>query len=218
MKLINDAKGGYLSENEISILQKLHCCNIITFYGIIYDEPDNGIILELANRGDLYHHRIRNGKAFTEVEAKSFIKDVINGIRYIHSKDIVHRDIKLENLLVSTKYGITRTIITDFGLAVKVDKRKLKNYGQVGTCFYMAPEVRKCKIYGTQVDIYSLGIVYYLLVRKSENMEWIHLDTRKIPDQDALSDELKNIILSMVEVIPFIRVTAEQLFINTYFD
>ena len=97
-------------------------------------------------------------------------KQIINGLKYIHDNNIIHRDLKLSNIFIGFD-GIIK--IGDFGLATNIYKLK---YEEVGTIGYMAPEVLNNKIYGFEADLYSLGIIILEIFKKFQTkMEQILL-------------------------------------------
>ena len=97
-------------------------------------------------------------------------KQIINGLKYIHDNNIIHRDLKLSNIFIGFD-GIVK--IGDFGLATNIYKLK---YEEVGTIGYMAPEVLNNKIYGFEADLYSLGIIILEIFKKFQTkMEQILL-------------------------------------------
>ena len=111
---------------------------------------------------------------YTEAEAKVVVRRTLAGIEYMHANLVVHRDLKLENLLLSRDDDLSSVIIVDFGLAKRC---RDKSGGQaalphakgvddsaVGTPVYAAPEVVEQKSYGAAVDMWSLGVITYILV------------------------------------------------------
>ena len=111
---------------------------------------------------------------YTEAEAKVVVQRTLAGIEYMHANLVVHRDLKLENLLLSRDDDLSSVIIVDFGLAKRC---RDKSGGQaalphakgvddsaVGTPVYAAPEVVEQKSYGAAVDMWSLGVIAYILV------------------------------------------------------
>lgn len=96
----------------------------------------------------------------TEPEARYFMRDILNGIHYLHFKRVIHRDLKPGNLLLGD--GL-RVKIADFGLSSKIQGQDLRNT-VCGTPHYIAPEVMGHKGYSFEADIWSAGCIMYKLL------------------------------------------------------
>ncbi|OQR85128.1 kinase, partial [Thraustotheca clavata] len=147
----------------------------------------------------------------SEVAVKHIARQLLSGIQACHEKDIIHRDIKLENILVTAMDGdILSVQIADFGLSINA-KHPLSRC--CGTPFYMAPEVASGNLYGTVADMWSLGVVIYCLL------------TDEIPEAGSLHEldfscmtkAAKDFILAMLQENPHKRATATTLLNHTWF-
>jgi len=118
------------------------------------------ILSELAPYGDFFNFVLKNKKHITEKLARTFFRQLIEGLEYLHKHNIAHLDIKLENLLIGENFILK---IADFDLATFTNDR---DFGK-GTKFYRAPEIiqNKCKD-GAAADIYSAGVVLFTLLSK----------------------------------------------------
>ena len=117
-------------------------------------------MIEICAGGDLLNY-VRKRRQLKEEVAKSVFKQLINGIAYCHSKSILHRDIKLDNILLSSNGEVK---ICDFGVS-KVVKRGEMMTEQCGTPAYIAPEILADRGYeGFAVDIWSAGVVLYAML------------------------------------------------------
>merc|ERR1712032_1609454 len=127
------------------------------------------LVLELCEGGELYD-RIQQKQFYPEGEAKILIRNLLEACAFIHSKGIMHRDLKPENILLSSKVSNTEIKISDFGLA-KISKdypRRLpRSHSICGSDFYLAPEVIKQEEYGREIDIWSVGVVCYVILSGS---------------------------------------------------
>lgn len=148
-------------EREIAILKLLKHPNIIQLLDVINDETTCKIYLvfELVNGGDLFDYTIARGR-LSEREARRIMREVISAVAFCHSNMVVHRDIKLENLLMD-KDGHAK--IADFGMSALM-QTGLKMNTFCGSPMYMSPEIVQGLGYGPGVDIWSLGIVLYAIV------------------------------------------------------
>eukprot|EP00698_Gefionella_okellyi_P024112 TRINITY_DN841_c0_g1_i1.p1 TRINITY_DN841_c0_g1~~TRINITY_DN841_c0_g1_i1.p1 ORF type:complete len:789 (-),score=157.57 TRINITY_DN841_c0_g1_i1:606-2972(-) len=149
---------------EVSILKLLCHPNVVRYYGL-HQSPNGmtaNIILEFVDGGSLGHLLAdRVPSSFSEPEVANIIVQTLRGLSYLHSKKIIHRDVKPLNLLV-TKKGVVK--ITDFGLSTQVLQTCSLRRTIVGTPWYVAPEVVMAQPYSFQADIWSVGCVCSELV------------------------------------------------------
>ena len=119
------------------------------------------MVLEYAEGGDLLQH-INKVKAMTEDEAKPLFKQIVYSIAHCHCRSVLHRDIKLENILIG-ETGDAK--LCDFGISQLVDNPKQIIYDKSGTPPYMSPETFSEQGYsGFMSDIWSLGVLLYTMV------------------------------------------------------
>ncbi|ORZ21671.1 kinase-like domain-containing protein [Absidia repens] len=145
---------------EIALLQELQHENIVPYLGSRSDDTYFSIFLEYVPGGSVAGLLASYG-AFQEPLIKSFVRQILRGLTYLHGKDIVHRDIKGANVLVDNKGGVK---ISDFGISKKVegDLMQMTSTGSQrpsfqGSIFWMAPEVVKQTQYTHKADIWSVG-------------------------------------------------------------
>eukprot|EP00359_Climacostomum_virens_P006533 CAMPEP_0204904778 /NCGR_PEP_ID=MMETSP1397-20131031/5049_1 /ASSEMBLY_ACC=CAM_ASM_000891 /TAXON_ID=49980 /ORGANISM="Climacostomum Climacostomum virens, Strain Stock W-24" /LENGTH=961 /DNA_ID=CAMNT_0052073597 /DNA_START=1865 /DNA_END=4748 /DNA_ORIENTATION=+ len=156
---INEDQLGSLRK-EISMLQRLSHQNIVRYLDSNITESDLNIILEFVENGSLASV-IRSFTTISERVVSIYIKQVLEGLVYLHSQGVVHRDIKGANILV-TKEGIVK--LADFGVAMKLDDT-LKSGSLVGSPFWMAPEIIGQTGHCSQAcDIWSLGCTVIELI------------------------------------------------------
>lgn len=119
------------------------------------------IVMELCPGGDLLSY-VRKRRKLTENQAKYIFRQIIKGISYLHKNLIVHRDIKLENILLD---GHGRVKIGDFGVSKKMEHRNEILFEQCGTPTYIAPEiVREHGYLGSPVDVWSSGVCLFAMI------------------------------------------------------
>ena len=156
---------------EINLMKKLNHPNITKILEHFESEKYYLIIMEYINGGNLFSF-VKKRRKLSEKLAKFLFLQIIKGIKYIHSKNIVHRDIKLENILIDVNNNIK---ICDFGIGKILSEKDEKLYDQCGTPMYMAPEIllsTKEKGYNAfPVDLWSAGIALYIML--SGNLPFI---------------------------------------------
>ena len=145
---------------ETNLMRKLRHNSITKILETFESEKYIFIIMEYISGGNLQSF-VKKRRKLNEKTAKIFYKQIIEGIKYIHSQNIVHRDIKLENILIDLNNNIK---ICDFGVGIMINKNSIL-HDQCGTPVYMAPEIIKNEGYtGFPVDIWSSGIALYIML------------------------------------------------------
>ena len=168
MKVIKKDKENELDEqeirNEIDILKKLSHPNIVKIYEFYISENHYYIITEYCKDGELFCY-IKN--RYSERQLAVLFYQVFSGLWYLHENKILHRDIKLENIMISEKEKDNSTgeelfwvKIIDFGTAKLFEKNK-KEKDVVGSSYYIAPEVLK-QNYNEKCDTWSVGVILYM--------------------------------------------------------
>ena len=153
---------------EIEIVNQMRHPNIIFYMGVTFDEENHYyMVTELSSRGsifDLLHsnHSGSRGKVLLE-DSKIFkiIKEMALAIQYLHTKKILHCDLKSQNILLTEDWTVK---ICDFGLARYQEKFVRDNNGKVGTPHWMAPEILRGEKYTQAADVYSFGVILWELV------------------------------------------------------
>lgn len=160
----NDArKKGMIDalKREISLLRDLQHPNIVQYLGCSSSSDHLNIFLEYVPGGSV-QTMLNSYGALREPLIRSFVRQIVTGLAYLHGREIIHRDIKGANILVDNKGGIK---ISDFGISKKMEASNLlsgpgnnKNRPSLqGSVFWMAPEVVKQTSYTRKADIWSLG-------------------------------------------------------------
>ena len=136
--------------------------NIVKTYGSIDEPAYIYIVMELCEGGELLE-ALETVGTYTEADAADVVERCAETLQYLHAKGIVHRDIKPENMLLSDSHDVTSIKLADFGLANVIEgKGTLSTV--CGSPAYMAPEVHQMGDYDGAVDMYSLGIMTYLML------------------------------------------------------
>ena len=205
--------------NEVRILASIKSNFVISYKEAFYDEEENvlGIVMEYADKGDLYQKISQNKKSLSllqENEIWRIFIQLVKGLKSLHDLKILHRDMKSANVFLfsdgSAKLG-------DLNVS-KVAKKGLL-YTQTGTPYYASPEVWKDQPYNYKSDIWSLGCVLYEMITlkppfRAENMEGLYNKVIKgqysnIPSR--YSDDLSEIVRLLLQVEPESRPSCKDL-------
>ncbi|KAL7857647.1 hypothetical protein AOLI_G00177490 [Acnodon oligacanthus] len=206
-------------ENEIAVLRKIKHENIVALEDI-YESPDHlYLIMQLVSGGELFDRIVERG-FYTEQDASDLIKQVLNGVNYLHSLGIVHRDLKPENLLYFNQ-DESKIMISDFGLSKMEGAANDIMSTACGTPGYVAPEVLAQKPYSKAVDCWSIGVIAYILLcgyppfydeNDSKLFEQILKADYEFdsPYWDDISDSAKDFISNLMQKNPEKRFTCDE--------
>nr|XP_034339619.1 putative sperm motility kinase W [Arvicanthis niloticus] len=199
--------------SEIEILKTLHHPNIICLYQVLITSKHVHLVTEFAPGGTLFD-MINKDDPLREEEAKKIFWQIVSALKYCHNLDIVHRDIKPQNI-VEDKDGLMKLI--DFGLAIKQTPGTLLNV-RCGTKRFAAPEILLGEPYdGKKSDVWCLGVLLYFMTtgyypfRKGtikEIEEKIITSSYDIPTH--FSGQLENLVHQMLTVPPEKRSSIED--------
>ncbi|KAF0034281.1 hypothetical protein F2P81_014347 [Scophthalmus maximus] len=150
-------------EREVDILKEIQHPNIITLHDVFENKAEVILILELVAGGELFDF-LAEKESLSEEEATQFLKQILDGVSYLHTKHIAHFDLKPENImLLNRSVPHPRIKIIDFGLAHKIDfGNDFKNI--FGTPEFVAPEVVNYEPLGLEADMWSVGVITYILL------------------------------------------------------
>uniref|UniRef100_H0V6D1 Serine/threonine-protein kinase 33 n=1 Tax=Cavia porcellus TaxID=10141 RepID=H0V6D1_CAVPO len=237
IKTVNKEKAGSsavkLLEREVNILKSVKHKHIIHLEQVFETPKKMYLVMELCEDGELKEILDRK-RHFSENETKWIIQSLASAIAYLHSKDIVHRDLKLENIMVKSSFidannEMNLNIkVTDFGLAVqKHGGSEAMLQATCGTPIYMAPEVINAHDYSRQCDIWSIGVIMYILLcgeppflanSEEKLFELIRKGELRFEDSiwDSVSDGAKSVLKQLLKVDPAHRITAKELLDNQW--
>jgi len=155
------AKELALLGKEVKILKMLNHPNINKMIQTFDTKNHLYIVLELLEGENLFENIVRR-RVYTEQDAANVVKQIARACEYMHARDIIHRDLKPQNLVYSdNKYE--QICVTDFGLSKYMEPETLAKT-VCGTPAFVAPEVLRQEMYGTQVDMWSLGTILYVML------------------------------------------------------
>ncbi|ODN04406.1 Calcium/calmodulin-dependent protein kinase type 1 [Orchesella cincta] len=148
-------------ENEIKVLRRLQHPNIVQLLEVYEDKTRVYLVMELVTGGELFDRIVEKG-SYTEKDAADLMRQVLEAVDYMHEQGVVHRDLKPENLLYYCADEDSKIMISDFGLSKMEDSGIMAT--ACGTPGYVAPEVLAQKPYGKAVDVWSIGVISYILL------------------------------------------------------
>ncbi|XP_050415388.1 serine/threonine-protein kinase PLK4 isoform X2 [Patella vulgata] len=173
-------------KKEVEIHSRLKHPSILELYNYFEDSNYVYLVIEMCHNGELQRFLKSNCKVLTEDEARQFMKQIVEGMFYLHSHGILHRDLTLSNLLLSKDNNVK---IADFGLATQLTVPDEKHFTMCGTPNYISPEVAMRSAHGLEADVWSLGcMLYTFLVGKPPF------------DTDAVKSTLNRVILADYEI------------------
>ncbi|KAI8817463.1 kinase-like domain-containing protein [Fimicolochytrium jonesii] len=147
--------------NEVEIHWQLHHPSILELYNYFEDKSYVYLVMEICQNGELYQYIHHRKFPLTEPEARGVVAQIVRGLLYLHANGIIHRDLKLSNLLLTENYDVK---IGDFGLAVKLNDPSGEQKTMCGTPNYISPEIISRLPYGLASDVWSLGCMVVTLL------------------------------------------------------
>jgi len=207
---------------EVMVMKELNHPNLVNYVDLFLENSSLMMVMELMCGGaltDVVLHTI-----LSEKQISAITKEVLQGIDHLHQHEIIHRDIKSDNILLSMDGKIK---LTDFGFAANVvGERTRKTFA--GTPYWMAPEVIKRYQYGKKVDVWSLGIMAVEMEEgqppymKETPMHAMYLiSTRGKPDIQSwkrMSPEFQSFIKATLAYDPTKRLSANELLEHEFFS
>eukprot|EP00727_Mastigamoeba_balamuthi_P012755 m51a1_g8101 putative myosin light chain kinase (415) ;mRNA; f:84027-86682 len=204
-----------LLEREIDIMKRLKHPNIVELYEVFNTSQYIYMVMEYISGGELYDQIVARG-SFTEADAANLIKQVLSATEHMHEHGIAHRDLKPENLLLSTARA-DAVKVADFGLS-----KDFNTASQMSTCCgspsYVAPEVLGGGVYSNACDVWSIGVILYVLLSgylpffgdtQEELFDKIMSGTYSFSNKcwEDISPEAKDLLSKMLVVSPQTRIT-----------
>ncbi|CAD8212341.1 unnamed protein product [Paramecium octaurelia] len=214
----SDGIVGELLKDEISVLAKIDSPNVLKLEHYFQSRSNCYILMEYCNGGDLEKYWEREGRRLQEQKVIDIIIQVLNGLSELHKFNIIHRDIKLANILMHSD----QVKIADLGFCKQLKNKDMEVTLCLGTIGTMAPEVARYDSYGLQSDIFSIGCIFYQLLFGelpfdcSEVKVYLSaIRQQKIDFQRygvVIQNETKEVIGKMLKEDPKERLTFPQLF------
>lgn len=210
----------WMLDNEVEILRRIHHPHITSLHEIYRGKTSLSLVMDLCRGGELFEQIVKRGH-YSEENARRITHDILSAVEYLHANGVVHRDIKPENLLLVDNSEDAAVQLTDFGLSGIAKKSDMTLF--VGTPQYMAPEVLDEVEYGAPVDMWSVGVVIFVLLAgylpfdAEEEDKLFALIRSGRPAYNlypslwkTVSDSAKDLISKLFQPDPKRRLTASQ--------
>ncbi|XP_056293878.1 caM kinase-like vesicle-associated protein [Pseudoliparis swirei] len=213
------------AKNEIVILKMVKHPNILQLVDVFETKKEYFLFLELATGREVFDWILDQGY-YSERDTSNVVRQVLEAVAYLHSLHIVHRNLKLENLVYYNRLKHSKIVISDFHLA-KLGNGLIKD--PCGTPEYLAPEVVGRQRYGRPVDCWATGVIMYILLSgnppfydEADDDDFENHDKnlfRKIlagdyefdsPYWDDISDSAKSLVARLMEVDQDLRLSAQE--------
>ncbi|CAG9320045.1 unnamed protein product [Blepharisma stoltei] len=217
-----------LLQRELGSLMVVDHPNIIRLYEVYEDKHYIHLVMELCTGGDLFTQLLEKGR-YNEGEAARIIYSILHALSYLHSLHIVHRDLKPENIMFATHDANAEVKLIDFGLAKKFITEDCLLHTPVGTSYYVAPEVLQNN-YGPSCDIWSLGVILYMLLTgkppfngRSDLTIFKNILSCSYPKEgssewESLSEDAHDLLTKMLNSAPQHRITASDALNHRWFE
>ena len=192
-------------QSEIAILKEIHDDHIVNLYETFETAQEVCLVLDLVNGVELFE-KVVELKNYSEDDARELTTSILKTLDYLHSQGIVHRDLKPENLLLPANGSLSEVKLTDFGMAAKLKQGEVM-YQMCGSEGYMAPEMAEGIGYNTQVDMYSLGCICYILL--SGYPPFIPVSFPG-PEWNRVSTNAIDFVSGLLQLNPVNRMSAKQ--------
>lgn len=221
-----------LTEEEIRIARSLDHPHLVKTFDVFRDEQAGKVhmVMEFVAGGEL-QARVDNedGNQISEINAARIARNILSAVVYLHDRGIVHRDIKLENVLVVDVdiHQPMRVKLADFGSSTTLTSKRTKLNSAVGTPFYLPPEMIEHKDYDSAVDLWACGVLLYITI--SQQLPFLGFEIEEyfanvltqpleFPDDswNLISIEAQDFISALMRKDPHKRMTARQALLHPW--
>merc|ERR1719295_260421 len=243
-KLKKNKNGVSRIKSEIASQSKLNHDGIIRLHQSFITVDGNGqqqyvLILEYCDGGNLHDYlKKQKGGKLSESNCFPIFYQLVDIVRYLHQNEIIHRDLKLQNILIcgsnnasksksKSKFKTARSLrikLCDFGLAASTSISP-DRYTMCGTPNFVAPEIAKHQKHSHSVDVWSLGIILFTLLTGSppfhtgNTRQTLHkvINHKKINVPDSLSHSVRSLIHKLLHKVPLQRITIHEILSEKWF-
>ena len=219
-------------EHEVKIHYQLKHPSILELNTFFEDKNYVYLVLELCHKGEMGRYlkatataaggHNNNRPSLSEDETRHYLKQVVDGMLYLHSYGILHRDLTLSNLLLTKDMHVK---ISDFGLATQLHQADEKHFTMCGTPNFISPEIASRAAHGLEADVWSLGCLVYTLLcgRPPFDTDGIRNTLNRVMSAEYalpphLSAEAKDLIASLLKKNPHERIPLNKVIFLIYYD
>ncbi|KAM4625111.1 serine/threonine-protein kinase PLK4 isoform 1-T1 [Polymixia lowei] len=183
--------------NEVEIQCRLKHPSVLELYNYFEDSNYVYLVLEMCHNGEMSRYLKDRKMPFSEDEARHFMNQILKGMLYLHTHGIMHRDLTMSNLLLTSNMNVK---IADFGLATQLKLPNEKHFTMCGTPNYISPEVATRSAHGLESDVWSLGCMFYAF-----------LVGRPPFDTNTVKHTLNKVVLGEYEMPRHVSLEAQDL-------
>ena len=216
-------------EQEIKIMKSLQHDNIVNLLDVVEADGHIFLIMEHCGGGDL--KKYMNHRPMREKPLKMYMRQLMEGLKYLHERNIMHRDLKPHNLLLSADKKTLK--ISDFGFAKSMTSEESLAQTMCGTPYYMAPEIMMNKKYLSKADLWSVGIIMYEMsygaypfgdvngpFELRDKIESVDIKYPSYPEEtnNELSDDAIDLLIGLLQKDPGYRLSWEEFFTHTWLN
>ncbi|KAJ3259012.1 hypothetical protein HDU77_002003 [Chytriomyces hyalinus] len=210
-------------QTELSIHSALSHPSILQLHTFFESQTHVYLVTELCPHGELYRYiQQRKGACLSEAEARTVMDEIVQGVLYLHSQGIIHRDLKLSNVLLTKDYHMK---IADFGLAAKLHTMEGEQKTMCGTPNYISPEIVSRQPYGLSSDLWSLGcmLVTILTGKPPFDSQAVKSTLDKVSRAeyhlpDSISADARDLIGKLLMKDPKKRLTLRDILAHRWFS
>ena len=224
---LNDSNTAALL-SEIDIMRFINHSNIISLHEVYESTKYIHLLLPLYKGGELFK-QIKKKHLFKEYVAVGVMKNFLSALAYLHENLIVHRDLKPENLVLADLNELDDIKVIDFGLAARLKSPQEKLDLRCGSPGYVAPEVLNNDGYNCKADIFSAGVIFYVILTgrplfQGTNAKSLLINNMKCKYEfneyywGRLSEEVKDLVMKMLHKDPEQRISAEEALQHPWFS